>query len=650
MPHEEKNAPIQCQLLKYPLQDPGEGIHLYEALSYVWGPEAEHSEHNQMPRDSQQTKGSRHSIYLDNYKFSVGENLYAALLSLRNYALERVIWIDAICINQKDNTEKGHQVNSMAKIYTRANRVIVWLGEAADNSDQALEVIRAAAEEQRACPPINKTDENAILALLSRPWFQRVWVLQEVAAARHILIKCGPAELDGYVFCLGLSSLNLSYESPNLQSLIQSVTYLIRGAIFRPKYARDERSSPGRSSLSIRPLSELVDIYHTRKATIRHDRIYALLGMSSDDPYAAGLSADYGASWKDVFQKLIQFSLFGQISDQIFGQISVNTWDDKEVAIIKGNGRVLGTISSVERNPRDDRQSVYITWNKEFSFIDAKGESSSHWTFDASASPIQKGDVICLLSKALKPTIIRPRNDYSAVIMITVPMPVPDLLEAASTTWSTLLQSITSVPHNILLVWDWTVSQDNLLDQEYVHLMGSREISTCMTQECPEKAIRLWDFGLLLDGQEKHEKAGEYIQSAAQALGTVLQRMDNLELPHLSHNTWTKSDGGWLKEMAAQDNYGWTPLGRAAISSYDAVVKQLLDKGANIEAQDKSGRTLLGRAAISGLDAVVKQLLDKGANIEAQDKSGRTPLGWAASNGHDAIVQLLKSHPTKLLL
>jgi hypothetical protein len=107
-------------------------------------------------------------------------------------------------------------------------------------------------------------------------------VLQEVAAARHVLIMCGSTTIDGYAFCLGLQSLRLSYDAlPDLWNPIRSVTYLIRGSIFRPKYAT---SLSGRVSLGIRPLGELIDMYHTYKATDRRDKVFALLGMSSDVP------------------------------------------------------------------------------------------------------------------------------------------------------------------------------------------------------------------------------------------------------------------------------------------------------------------------------------------------------------------------------
>jgi hypothetical protein len=102
----------------------------------------------------------------------IGENLYVALSHLRDRSIERTIWIDAICINQRDPKEKGQQVQSMAKIYAKASRVIVWLGGATPDSGQALEEIRIAAE-QRTKRSIN---ESAILELLEGPWFQRIWV------------------------------------------------------------------------------------------------------------------------------------------------------------------------------------------------------------------------------------------------------------------------------------------------------------------------------------------------------------------------------------------------------------------------------------------------------------------------------------------
>ena len=149
-----------------------------------------------------------------------------------------------------------------------------------------------------------------------------IQVVQEAAAARHILIKCGSSELDGFTFCLGID-LSISYDMrPDLQNLVPPIMYLVRDATFRPRHETSlseasqlEASQPSTFSLNIHPLGELVDMYHTRKATNRLDKVYALLGMSSDDPGTAGLSADYTTSWGTIFRKLIQFSLTCMISE-----------------------------------------------------------------------------------------------------------------------------------------------------------------------------------------------------------------------------------------------------------------------------------------------------------------------------------------------
>ncbi|RYP64101.1 hypothetical protein DL771_008920 [Monosporascus sp. 5C6A] len=340
MPHKDKEAIIQCQLFEYPLQEGGGGIHLYEALSYS---------------DDKNADSSAAPSTGNNRRLLVTANLHAALSHIRDCLLERVMWIDAVCINQQDNDEKGQQVQSMAKIYANAYRVIVWLGEAASDSDQAFEALRKAAKEQRAPSIIDKPTQQAILALLERPWFQRIWVLQEVAAARYVLIKCGSSAVDGFTFCSGLDVSKLSYYThPDLQDLIPPITYLIRDAIFRPQYETSlpETSLASTFSLNIRPLGELVDMYHTRKATNPLDKVYALLGMSSDEPRTAGLLANYTTSWENLFRKLIQFSF----SDQV----SVDTWDERAMAVIQGKGHILGKVSSVKKDgTRGDVQSDY---------------------------------------------------------------------------------------------------------------------------------------------------------------------------------------------------------------------------------------------------------------------------------------------------
>jgi len=69
-------------------------------------------------------------------------NLEAALRQLRASGYEKV-WIDALCINQKDDTERREQVLKMNRIYKRAREVVVWLGPEGENSDRAMTFIRS---------------------------------------------------------------------------------------------------------------------------------------------------------------------------------------------------------------------------------------------------------------------------------------------------------------------------------------------------------------------------------------------------------------------------------------------------------------------------------------------------------------------------
>ncbi|KAL9625060.1 MAG: hypothetical protein Q9160_000789 [Pyrenula sp. 1 TL-2023] len=331
MPHKEEGDHIQCELFGYPLQESDNQTQLYEALSYVWG-----------------SSEKIQSIVIGKHHLSITANLYAALSYLRDRLLERVIWVDAVCINQDDTEERGQQVQRMAEIYGKANRVIVWLGKAESESDQALEQIRVAADDMSAKSLAPQSIKQAILTLLQRPWFRRIWVLQEVAAARHVQIKCGSTEIDGYAFSLGLQSLQLSSGYiPKLWNLIRSVVYLIRGSIFRPKYTTCQS---GRVSLDIRPLGELIDMYHTHKATERLDKVFALLVMSSDNLNTAGLLPDYRISWEELFQQLVKF-LLGE-------EVIVETWTDSEMAVIKSKGYVLGHISDYNTSYNNRQQVV----------------------------------------------------------------------------------------------------------------------------------------------------------------------------------------------------------------------------------------------------------------------------------------------------
>jgi hypothetical protein len=89
------------------------------------------------------------------------------------------MWVDALCINQGNLEERKQQVQLMAKIYSKAHRVIVWLGKEVVDTKGALEDIYLAANEDLTERSKKEMNQQAILNLLQRPWFQRIWVREQ---------------------------------------------------------------------------------------------------------------------------------------------------------------------------------------------------------------------------------------------------------------------------------------------------------------------------------------------------------------------------------------------------------------------------------------------------------------------------------------
>lgn len=180
----------ECMLENVSLKDTLE----YNTLSYSWG--------NQSPTAA---------IVCNGDSFSVTPHLSEAFAPLHSYLGPlRKIWIDAICINQQDNEEKNIQVRLMRDIYKNAQAVLVWLGNAADDSDMAMDqalelneklssIARPIHFDHLAYHDLNKEGDLVWPALghfYCRSWFERLWVVQEAVLARELVLLCGSRSID----------------------------------------------------------------------------------------------------------------------------------------------------------------------------------------------------------------------------------------------------------------------------------------------------------------------------------------------------------------------------------------------------------------------------------------------------------------------
>lgn len=149
----------------------------YETISYTWA-----DEHG----DSTRCR----PLYITRswHVLPITRNCESALRRLRLLDYNRVLWVDSVCINQQSTNERSHQVAMMCRIYSNATRCLVYLGEEADNSDLAVEFLQF---HNVASPDTTKKYAGPVSRLFQRPYFRRLWVLQELVLSRDILVHCG---------------------------------------------------------------------------------------------------------------------------------------------------------------------------------------------------------------------------------------------------------------------------------------------------------------------------------------------------------------------------------------------------------------------------------------------------------------------------
>jgi hypothetical protein len=300
--HKGSGLVIECEIFQASFTS--DDLIPYEALSYTWG-------------------GSElsASVQLAQHTFAVTENLYLAMQYIRSEEEDRILWVDAICIDQGNPKERGHQVGQMGTIYARADRVVIWLGPPTDDTDILMDSLKRLEEESTQFPCSRWTlrdkrwtelwsslqlslmsqhwglavrQVTGLKTLLARPWFKRVWILQEVANAKRACVTCGTKSISARSFALAPVLLDTIPE-PHCQPVLDIM----------PGPSRKESWWNRR-----RDLYTLLQKFRNSKAGDQRDMIFALLGISSDAQDTDYLRADYEKSVDQVVHAAVSF-IFG---------------------------------------------------------------------------------------------------------------------------------------------------------------------------------------------------------------------------------------------------------------------------------------------------------------------------------------------------
>lgn len=271
----------------------------YHAASYDWG----------SPTDTER-------MYLDDQVLMVHKNCADVLRQLLFFQPAfRYYWIDAICINQDDLQEKGHQVAIMGRIFLEAMQVLACIGlHKDDDADYVFEIVCEAERYYEEIgwhawhhAPFDKNISwlrtfgvdltrfaSAVRALSKRPYFHRVWVVQEFFLSNSVILYCGyrqliPSILEWYLTCLDTASDGKWLErrgENDLDNLPQEFGYVIGNwqgtaliaVLNLLDIGRKERGYGSHNYHSMDP-HEALRICRSRQCKDPRDTIYSTLSM-----------------------------------------------------------------------------------------------------------------------------------------------------------------------------------------------------------------------------------------------------------------------------------------------------------------------------------------------------------------------------------
>ncbi|POS68651.1 hypothetical protein DHEL01_v212955 [Diaporthe helianthi] len=276
----------------------------YTALSYAWG---------------QSTKTRKITIEGQD-DVDVGENLWW-FLHYRALTIKktRLFWIDAICINQQDVTERNHQVGLMKRIYSTASSVYTWLGRESEDSRLAMDLLgnkrmKPLGDQVHDRNPIWESQEGkAIRDIFERPYWSRMWIIQEIIHANRLTVWCGPQRVEWpvldrlYLTMKALEEENQLGNHPYATEIMRSPAFVMVWQ--RAHWRHPETPTP--------KLQTLIETFQGWECTDIRDKVYALVSMAD---HKTAVLPDYARSPRQIYQDVLSQG-FASICDNRFRKL-----------------------------------------------------------------------------------------------------------------------------------------------------------------------------------------------------------------------------------------------------------------------------------------------------------------------------------------
>ncbi|KAH8766256.1 heterokaryon incompatibility protein-domain-containing protein, partial [Hyaloscypha finlandica] len=299
---------ITCELCIADLDDTNL---FYEALSYEWG----------SPWDLAL------SIELDGQSVPVRKNLWWALWHLSGDGVGRLLWVDALCIDQGNDRERNHQVGQMGRVYSSATRVVAWIGredplKEAEKAINFVKLLYGTSEETRYCniqfewvsgystkdgrhliettnvANRNKLAEDekevvkagnhpgwkSLIHFCRRPYSSRLWIIQELVLARNIIIQCGKFNVswDAVEHVFGQVPSTTPWDQYNDDAHLHGDrhfwTFVLWGSVPYKIFMQRQDCVKG---LQSHALLENYCLYREAGCADTRDKLFGLIGLSS---------------------------------------------------------------------------------------------------------------------------------------------------------------------------------------------------------------------------------------------------------------------------------------------------------------------------------------------------------------------------------
>lgn len=233
----------------------------YIAISYTWGPALK-----------------PYRIHTSVGDLPIPASLHSALKRVRSSEQSVTVWADAICIHQRNESEKVRQIELLPVIFGQAKQVFGWVGDMADDSDLAIKALQSVTqpETEQAFSEFDDKRWKAVSEFFERPWFVRSWIIQEIILAKDLLVVCGSQTILWQ---------DLYEAVRNCQEHAKKSVGALNVPLFRNMNAilsLGETRHGFWSGSQKYSLLQLLELFQHAKSTMKCDRLFTLLNVAAD--------------------------------------------------------------------------------------------------------------------------------------------------------------------------------------------------------------------------------------------------------------------------------------------------------------------------------------------------------------------------------